>query len=125
MNHPKWTAPRLTRPRQGILGSLALVSLLVLGGAAGLIAVDGLLTGSAPMLTPRPVSVNVDGFLSWALLNRQTGAISGSANHTSATSSTESMIKIWIAADYLRLQAAGGRAPSRQRLDELTAMIRD
>ncbi|HEV7896235.1 MAG TPA: hypothetical protein VGP31_00095, partial [Planosporangium sp.] len=45
--------------------------------------------------------------------------------HTSATSSTESMIKIWIAADYLRLQAAGGRAPSRQRLDELTAMIRD
>jgi hypothetical protein len=35
------------------------------------------------------------------------------------------MIKAWIAADYLRLQAAGGRTPSGQRLNELTTMIRD
>nr|WP_240948108.1 class A beta-lactamase-related serine hydrolase [Planosporangium mesophilum] len=79
----------------------------------------------APVLTPRTVDVSVDGFLSWSLLDRRTGAISGSANHADATSSTESMIKVWIAADYLRQQAAGGGTPTQQRLAELTTMIRD
>jgi hypothetical protein len=78
-----------------------------------------------PLLTAGPVNVSVDGFLSWALMDRQTGGVTGSANDTSATSSTESMIKIWIAADYLRRQAAAGNTPDQQRLDELTTMIRD
>jgi hypothetical protein len=78
-----------------------------------------------PRPAPRPVSVNADGFLSWALMDRQTGRVTGSANQATATSSTESMIKIWIAADYLRLQAVSGRQPSQQRLDELATMIRD
>ncbi|MGC9665958.1 serine hydrolase [Planosporangium sp. 12N6] len=78
-----------------------------------------------PLLVSRPVNLDVDGFLSWALLDRRTGTVTGSANHTSATSSTESMIKVWISADYLRLQAAKGATPSKQRLDELTDMIVD
>ncbi|NJC73141.1 hypothetical protein HC031_25980 [Planosporangium thailandense] len=76
-------------------------------------------------LTAGPVNVNVDGFFSWALMDRTTGAISGSANDATETSTTESMIKIWISSDYLRRQAAAGNAPSQQRLDELTTMIRD
>jgi hypothetical protein len=78
-----------------------------------------------PLLAAGPVNVSVDGFLSWALMDRQTGGVTGSTNDTSATSSTESMIKIWIAADYLRRQAAAGNTPGQQRLDELTTMIRD
>ncbi|NJC84374.1 serine hydrolase [Planosporangium mesophilum] len=106
-----------------ILGVLA--SLLILGGAAGVIVATGLRPARVPVLTPRTVSVDVDGFLAWALLDRRTGTISGSANYATATSTTASMIKIWIAADHLRLAEADGHPPSRQRLDELTTMIRD
>ncbi|MGC4818791.1 hypothetical protein [Micromonospora sp. DT63] len=65
---------------------------------------------AAPKPTPPPpptlaagrVSVSFKGdFFSWALMDRQTGKISGSSNMT-ATSSTESMIKAWIVSDYLR-----------------------
>jgi hypothetical protein len=35
------------------------------------------------------------------------------------------MIKIWIASDYLRQLTAAGEQPTQQRLDELSAMIRD
>ncbi|MDG4807304.1 hypothetical protein O7634_11145 [Micromonospora sp. WMMD1120] len=62
-----------------------------------------------PTLAAGPVSVNYQGeFLSWALLDRQTGKVSGSPNMT-ATSSTESMIKAWIVSDYLR--QLGDREP--------------
>lgn len=55
-----------------------------------------------PTLAASPVAVNFKGeFFSWALLDRQTGGISGSTNMTS-TSSTESMLKAWIVSDYLR-----------------------
>jgi hypothetical protein len=76
-----------------------------------------------PLLTPAPVTVDVEGFLSWALLDRNTNAVTGSANYTSATSSTESMIKAWISADYLR--RLGGTQPGDDRLAQLSAMIRD
>ncbi|WP_405428190.1 serine hydrolase [Micromonospora sp. NBC_00617] len=65
---------------------------------------------AAPRPTPPPpptlaagrVSVAFKGeFFSWALLDRQTGKISGSPNMAS-TSTTESMIKAWIVSDYLR-----------------------
>jgi hypothetical protein len=129
--------------RRRLLGRLALVALLLAGvGTAGVVVAGHRLSAAAhagrggvpaastaaagaPVLTPRTVDVSVDGFLSWALLDRRTGAISGSANHAGATSSTESMIKVWIAADHLRQQAAGGRTPNQQRLAELTTMIRD
>jgi hypothetical protein len=158
---------RRTRTGRRILGRLALVALLVLGGTAGIVVAgkhlgaaahagrtaggtagtisgtdgpaapapvtgDAGSTGSAQpspatggaLLAPHPVNVRVDGFMSWALMDRQTGTVTGSANYTSGTSTTESMIKIWIAADYLRRQAAGG-SPGQQRLNELTTMIRD
>jgi hypothetical protein len=76
-----------------------------------------------PLLTPGPVDVQVQGFFAWALLDRNTNAISGSANVASDTNSTESMIKAWISADYLR--QLGNQQPSSDRLALLTQMIRD
>jgi hypothetical protein len=79
----------------------------------------------APLtLAARPVSVDVDGFYSWALLDRKSGKISGSKNLT-ATNSTESMIKVWIVSDYLRRVAAKGSRPSSERLRQASTAIRD
>ncbi len=80
---------------------------------------------AAPLLAPHPVTVTVDGSYSWALLNRRDGTVSGSLNDTTYTSTTESMIKGWIASDYLRRQAAAGMTPDEERLEELTTMIED
>jgi hypothetical protein len=84
---------------------------------------------SAEVLPPlpfadAPVTVDTAGFLSWALLDRRTGEIVGSENLT-ATSTTASMVKPWIAADYLRRLEERGQRPSEARLADLTAMIRD
>ncbi|MDW3845348.1 hypothetical protein NMK34_01855 [Micromonospora sp. BRA006-A] len=55
-----------------------------------------------PTLADAPVSVNFKGeFFSWALMDRETGTITGAKN-MNQTSSTESMLKAWIVADYLR-----------------------
>lgn len=71
-----------------------------------------------------PVYVDSAGFLSWALLDRRTGEISGSSN-LAAPSDTMSMIKSWIAADYLRRATEQGVTPGPTRLRQLTIMIRD
>jgi hypothetical protein len=76
-----------------------------------------------PTLAAAPVNVKVDGFLSWALLDRKNGKISGS--NTTATNSTESMIKVWIVSDFLRQQAARGRQPTKERLAQASTAIRD
>lgn len=87
-------------------------------------------TTPSPRVTGRltlvagPVQVPVDGFLSWALLDRATGRISGSENRT-ATNSTESMIKIWLVADYLRRTAERGEQPPAERLAQASRAIRD
>jgi hypothetical protein len=60
-------------------------------------------------------------WVSWALLNRRTGALSTGGD--AGTNSTESMIKAWIAADYLR--GLGGKEPSAAETDLLRRMIRD
>jgi len=78
-----------------------------------------------PLLQAHPVSVTTPGLLAWALLDRQTGALAGSPNYTTATNTTESMVKAWIASDYLRRLAAAGQQPTAARLAELTRMIRD
>ncbi|SCE65572.1 hypothetical protein GA0074695_0070 [Micromonospora viridifaciens] len=55
-----------------------------------------------PTLAAAPVSVDFKGeFFGWALMDRSTGKIAGSEN-MSETSSTESMLKVWIVSDYLR-----------------------
>jgi hypothetical protein len=71
-----------------------------------------------------PVSVNVSGWWSWALLDQRTNEITGSPNMAS-TNRTASMIKAWIAADYLRRAAEQGQTPSKARLAEVTIMVRD
>jgi hypothetical protein len=71
-------------------------------------------------LAAGPVEVAVDGFAAWALLDRQTGRIAGSDN-LAATSSTESMIKIWLVSDYLRRTAE----LTAERLAQASTAIRD
>lgn len=86
-------------------------------------------TPDAPAATqPRtlaagPVAVDFDGFLSWALLDR-TGRISGSAN-LAATTSSESMVRIWIVSDYLRRIAEQGKKPTAERLAQASRAIRE
>ncbi len=77
-----------------------------------------------PTLAYAPVTVaGFKGpFLSWAIMDRQTGKISGSTNMT-ATNSTESMIKIWLASDYFR--RLGSRKPSASLLKDAELAIRD
>ncbi|MGN9910819.1 serine hydrolase [Phytohabitans sp. LJ34] len=86
--------------------------------------VSGADRAAVPSPAPPPPRVHVEhaGFLSWALLDRGTGRISGSAN-LAAPSDTMSMVKAWIAADYLRMAADG--EISEARLRQLTIMIRD
>ncbi|MFB9235001.1 hypothetical protein ACFFWC_05545 [Plantactinospora siamensis] len=75
-----------------------------------------------PTLAAAPVAVKVDGFMSWSLLDRSTGKISGSPN-TTATNSTESMIKVWLVSDYLR--RLGAKKPSASLLKDAELAIRD
>lgn len=70
------------------------------------------------------VDVEVDGFFSWAALDRRTGERAGSRNQA-RTSTTESMIKVWIVADYLRRRSEAGKQPSERRLREAELAIRD
>src|SRR5262249_27123983 len=46
-----------------------------------------------PLLAAGPVTVNHNGFWSWALLDRKSGELAGSPNFATQTNSTESMIK--------------------------------
>ncbi|WP_203717695.1 hypothetical protein [Asanoa siamensis] len=65
-----------------------------------------------------------EGFRSWALLDRTTGTITGSPN-MAAPSDTMSMVKAWLAADYLRTSAEKDEEPSDFHLGQLRIMIRD
>jgi hypothetical protein len=76
-----------------------------------------------PTLKAGPVNVAVNGFLEWALLERETGEIAGSQD-IAATSSTESMIKVWIVSDYLRRTATAGKQPTADRLKQASRAIR-
>lgn len=80
-----------------------------------------------PAIRPAPsvdVTIDVEGFLSWALLDHSTDATVASDNATE-TSSTESMIKAWIVADYLRTLAEDGDEPSERDLADARRAIRD
>jgi hypothetical protein len=98
-------------------------------------AADGAGAGngaSPPVAIPLPfrsaavtaAAVGTQGFLSWALMDRRSGEIVGSPN-LNATSTTASMIKAWLAADYLRRAEEKGETPSQSRLDDLETLIRD
>lgn len=99
-------------------------TLVLLALAAGLVAApwqarsalrtDAAAVTVAPTLRLGPVRLSVDGFASWAFLDRRTGALGGAPNRA-ARSSTESMIKPWIVADYLRIRV-GARRPAAAEL---------
>jgi hypothetical protein len=63
-------------------------------------------------------------FFSWSLMDRRTGEIWGSANQN-ATSWPASMIKAWIAADFLRRASDNHETLDQSRLDEIDSLIRD
>ena len=123
-----------------VLGMVAVgTGLRFLPGAPLASAADPVSDGSADVAatpTPTPVplpfraaevtleSVATKGFLSWALMDRRSGEIVGSAN-MQATSTTASMIKAWLASDYLRRAAENGQTPSTSRLADLEKLIRD
>ena len=71
---------------------------------------------------PSAITAPGTNFFGWTLIDRRTGKSAGSANAEKVTSTTESMIKAWIAADYLRRQTA---KPSANTLAQLTTMIID
>ena len=78
-----------------------------------------------PLLHPEPVSISTTGFWSWALLDRTTGAITAASPNAAATNVTASMIKAWLAADFLRRSAEKNVTPGSNDMHELTIMIRD
>jgi hypothetical protein len=84
----------------------------------------------SPSLEPLPFqaqdldSLGIKGWYSWAVLDKRTGKIIGSAN-MNKTSTTASMIKAWVVADYLRRSAESGKTPSDAKLDDATRIIRD
>jgi hypothetical protein len=93
-------------------------------------SVDATATGDQPdprvsvraRVAPAPtVSIAAEGTLTWAFLDRTTGTRYQSAN-ADVTSSTESMVKAWLAADSLTRAANGGWEPD---YDLLVPMIRD
>jgi hypothetical protein len=60
-------------------------------------------------------------WISWAMLNRRNGNLVTGGD--TGTNSTESMVKVWIAADYLR--GLGNKEPSTDEINLLRRMIRD
>jgi hypothetical protein len=81
-------------------------------------------TLTAPLLHAAPVSVNATGFWSWALMDRNSGELTTSPN-AGTTNVTASMIKAWLAADYLRRAAERNTTPSTSTMKQLSIMIRD
>ncbi|GGJ95323.1 hypothetical protein GCM10010123_26390 [Pilimelia anulata] len=82
-----------------------------------------------PTLAPlaiRPVRLTLPdrGLAEWAMLDRRTGRIYGSAG-MAEPNNTASLVKAWIAADYLRRRAVAGEEPTPARLEQLRVMIRD
>lgn len=81
---------------------------------------------SRPPLDVRfgPVTLDTDGWAEWAILDQRTGEITGSPD-MAETSTTASMVKAWIAADFLRRADEKDRKVGPARLDQIEIMIRD
>lgn len=74
---------------------------------------------------PETITVADADWWSWAMLDRDTGRTAGSANAANEGTTTESMIKPWIVADYLRRVEDAGEEPSEDELEQLTLVIID
>ncbi|MEU4778655.1 hypothetical protein [Micromonospora sp. NPDC023633] len=84
-----------------------------------------------PSPTPEPLpfqakdlDLDIEGWYSWSVLDRRNGEIIGSDN-MDETSTTASLIKAWIVADYLRRADDAGQTPSDAKLADATKIIRD
>ncbi len=75
-----------------------------------------------PPGNPRRVDVEIDGFLTWAALDRRTGTLVYSGDQRTTV---ESMIKPWIVADFLRTREEQGREPTEGELAIASAAIRN
>ncbi|MEH0844577.1 hypothetical protein V6U81_19525 [Micromonospora sp. CPCC 205711] len=83
----------------------------------------------SPSLEPLPfadkqIDLDIKGWYAWSVLDTRTGKFIGSKN-MGETSTTASLIKSWIVADYLRRADDAGQEPSDARLAEATRIIRD
>ncbi|GIH15422.1 hypothetical protein Raf01_35940 [Rugosimonospora africana] len=105
-----------------------------LAGAGRVLGISPAVTGNAriamqappppPTLLAGPVTAPADlSLFGWALLDLRTGTMSGSANRETVLNTTESMVKVWLAADYLR--RLGSQRPTQQTLSEIALMIED
>ncbi|SNT57038.1 hypothetical protein SAMN05421812_11069 [Asanoa hainanensis] len=84
---------------------------------------------AASKLAPLPVKateirISHSGWYSWALLDTRTGELFGPSDRT-ALSTTASLIKSWIGADFLRRAAEQGVRPSTEETELVETMIRD
>lgn len=68
------------------------------------------------------VSVEVEGFVSWAVLDRTSSEL---ASEGQGSNTTESMIKPWLVADHLRSITEDGQEPNEEDLRDARAAIRD
>ncbi|MFD0787137.1 serine hydrolase, partial [Micromonospora azadirachtae] len=83
----------------------------------------------SPSLPPLPfeakdLDLDIEGWYGWAVLDRRTGEIIGSKT-MDETSTTASLIKSWVVADYLRRADENGQKPSDAKLADATLIIRD
>jgi hypothetical protein len=74
------------------------------------------------LVGPHEVNLKIDGWYSWAIMDTRTGELYGSKN-MHETQRTASMIKAWIAADYLRLQAEAGKTPTDAWLAQVALAV--
>ncbi len=74
------------------------------------------------LVGPHTVNLKIDGWYSWALMDTRTGELYGSKN-MHETQRTASMIKAWIASDYLRRQAEAGTTPTDYWLGQVAAAV--
>lgn len=98
------------------------------GGTSGSrLRVTGQAAPPPPALRVPAAGVHIPGgydLVGWALIDRRSGQLLGSSgNGSSMTDYSESMIKAWIAADYLSQTVRAGKKPSQQDLALLARMI--
>lgn len=74
------------------------------------------------LVGPHTVNLKIDGWYSWAIMDTRTGELYGSKN-MHETQRTASMIKAWIASDYLRTQAEAGKTPTDYWLGQVAAAV--
>lgn len=88
---------------------------------------------AAPSPTPSPSPLAVrptqftlaaQGMAEWSMVDHRTGAVYGSPGNARLSNSA-SVVKSWIAADYLRRRTAAGAEPTEARLAQIRQMIRN